>query len=248
MLGVSLTGIMDNAYTRGDKGNLSELLQELKEIVVQTNKQHSKKLKINPSAATTCVKPSGTVSQLVDAASGIHARHSDYYIRTVRADVKDPLCKFMLASKFPAESDVMKPEHTMVFSFPMKSPKGAICRDDLTAIEQLELWLQYQEHWCEHKPSVTITVKEPEWMTVGAWVWEHFDRISGISFLPHSDHSYRQAPYQDCTEKEYLELIKKFPKNIDWSKLGDYEQEDNTSGTQTFACTGNSCEIVDLTS
>jgi len=248
LLGVSLTGIMDNAYTRGDKGNLAKLLDELKQIVVDTNKEYAKKLGISPSAATTCVKPSGTVSQLVDASSGIHARHADYYIRTVRADVKDPLCQFMISEGFPAEPDVMKPEHTMVFSFPMKSPKGAVCRDDLSAIEQLELWSLYQEHWCEHKPSVTITVKEHEWMTVGSWVWEHFDSISGISFLPYSDHSYRQAPYQDCSKEEYLELSKKLPKNIDWTKLGDFEQEDNTSGTQTFACTGNSCEIVDLTS
>jgi len=248
LLGVSLTGIMDNAYTRGDKGNLAKLLDELKQIVVDTNKEYAKKLGISPSAATTCVKPSGTVSQLVDASSGIHARHADYYIRTVRADVKDPLCQFMISEGFPTEPDVMKPEHTMVFSFPMKSPKGAVCRDDLSAIEQLELWSLYQEHWCEHKPSVTITVKEHEWMTVGSWVWEHFDSISGISFLPYSDHSYRQAPYQDCSKEEYLELSKKLPKNIDWTKLGDFEQEDNTSGTQTFACTGNSCEIVDLTS
>ena len=247
LLGVSLTGIMDNPHTRGDKGNLPTLLEELKNIVIETNKEWAKKLKINPSASTTCVKPSGTVSQLVDAASGIHARHSEYYVRTVRADVKDSLCQFMIDKGFPYEPDVMKPDHTMVFSFPMQSPKGAICRNEMSAIEQLELWLKYQEHWCEHKPSVTITVKEDEWMEVGAWVWEHFDDVSGISFLPYSDHSYRQAPYQECTKEKYSKMIKKLPKNIDWSELGLYENEDNTAGTQTYACSGTSCEVVDLT-
>ena len=248
LLGVSLTGIMDNQYTRGEKkGNLPKLLEELKNIVIETNKEWAKKLGINSSAATTCVKPSGTVSQLVDAASGIHARHSDYYIRTVRADVKDSLCVFMKDKGFPHEPDVMKPEHTVVFSFPMKSPKGAICRNKMTAIEQLELWMLYQEHWCEHKPSVTITVKEDEWMKVGSWIWEHFDDVSGISFLPYSDHSYRQAPYQECTKEEYQKLYKQLPKNIDWSELGFYENEDNTTGTHTYACSGTSCEVVDLT-
>jgi len=194
------------------------------------------------------VKPSGTVSQLVDAASGIHARHAEYYIRTVRADIKDPLCQFMIDTGFPAEPDVMKPEHTMVFSFPMKVPKGCITRIEMSAIQQLEHWLLYQEHWCEHKPSVTISVKEEEWMEVGAWVYKHFDEISGVSFLPYSDHSYRQSPYQDCTKKEYEKLLNKMPKNIEWNRLQDYEVEDNTAGTQTFACSGGACEIVDLIS
>jgi ribonucleoside-diphosphate reductase alpha chain len=184
---------------------------------------------------------------LTDAASGIHARHSDYYIRTVRADNKDPLCTFMKEAGFPHEACVMKPEHVTVFSFPIKSPDACVTRNDMTAIEQLELWLQYQKHWCEHKPSVTITVKEHEWPIVGGWVYENFDEVSGISFLPHSDHSYRQAPYQDCTKEEYEELLTKLPTDIDWSRLGEYEKEDNTSGTQTFACSGDSCEIVDLT-
>ena len=184
---------------------------------------------------------------MTDAASGIHARHASQYIRTVRADNKDPLCSFMKDKGFPYEADVMKPDHVTVFSFPVQSPAGCVTRNDMTAIEQLELWLVYQRHWCEHKPSVTITVREEEWPTVGGWVYDHFDEISGISFLPHSDHSYRQAPYQDCTWNEYEEMLKKMPVDVDWSGLGEYEKEDNTSGSQTLSCTGNSCEIVDLT-
>ena len=188
-----------------------------------------------------------TVSQLTDAASGIHARHSQYYIRTVRADNKDPLCTFMKESGFPNEPDFMKPEHVTVFSFPIQSPEACVTRNDMTAIEQLELWLCYQRYWAEHKPSVTITVKEHEWPIVGGWVYQNFDEISGISFLPHSDHSYKQAPYQECTKEEYEELLAKLPTDIDWGKLGEYEKEDNTAGTQTFACAGGACEIVDLT-
>ena len=253
LLGVSLTGIMDNFYTRSYKGvsgairgELETLLTVLKQEAVKTNKEWAKRLGINPAAAITCVKPSGTVSQLVDAASGIHARHAEYYIRTVRADQKDPICKLMVDLGFPHEPCVMKPEHTMVFSFPMKA-EGSVTRNDMTAIEQLELWLVYQRNWCEHKPSVTITVKEHEWMEVGAWVYKHFDEISGISFLPHSDHTYRQAPYQDCTKEQYEEMLTKLPKNVDWSQLKKYEKEDNTAGTQTYACSGDKCEIVDLT-
>ena len=247
LLGVSMTGIMDSELTNGKKGNLEKLLTNLKTEAIIQNKTTAKSIGINESVAITCVKPSGTVSQLVDAASGIHARHNPYYIRTVRADVKDPLCIFMKERGFPCEPDVMKPEHTMVFSFPMKTPKNAVFRTDMTALEQLTLWLTYQRSWCEHKPSVTISVKENEWMEVGAWVWEHFDEVSGVSFLPFSDHTYKQAPYQDCTEEEYKELLKALPKDIDWAELGDYEKEDNTAGTQTFACSGNSCEVVDLT-
>ena len=215
LLGVSLTGIMDNKYTNGtykDKDfTLASTLEYLKGIAVETNKTTAKYLGINPSAAITCVKPSGTVSQLVDAASGIHARHAPFYIRTVRGDKKDPLCQFMVEKGIPHESDVTKPEHTWVFSFPIKTSRTAICRHDNTAIEQLEFWKLYQLHWCEHKPSVTITVKEEEWIEVGAWVYKNFDMISGISFLPHTDHSYQQAPYQDCTEAEYKEMLKKMP-------------------------------------
>lgn len=250
LLGVSLTGIMDNSLTNGtgDETKLKHLLETLKQVAIETNKEWAKKLKINQSAAITCVKPSGTVSQLVNAASGIHARHADYYVRTVRADKKDPLCKFMKTVGFPYEPDHLRPEHTVVFSFPIKSPDKSIIRNDRSAIEQLELWLVYQRHWCEHKPSITVTVKEEEWMAVGAWVYKHFDDVCGVSFLPHSDHSYRQAPYQDCTKKEYTKLSKQLPKDIDWSDLNHYEKEDNTAGSQTYACNGNSCEVVDLIS
>ena len=253
LLGVSLTGIMDNQYTNGNvwtqqiyQTQLPALLRDLKQIAIETNKKVSKQLGIEPSAAITCVKPSGTVSQLVDAASGIHARHSRYYIRTVRGDKKDPLCQFLVEKGIPHESDVTKPEHTWVFSFPIKTADKAITRKDKTAIEQLEFWKLYQEHWCEHKPSVTITVKEAEWIEVGAWVYKNFDMISGISFLPYSDHSYKQAPYQECSENQYLEALDKMPKDIDWNELSKYEIEDNTRGSQEMACSGDKCEIVDV--
>ena len=247
LLGVSLTGIMDNEITNGRAGDLPDLLEHLRHVAVDTNKEYAHKLKINESAAITCVKPSGTVSQLVDAASGIHARHANYYIRRVRADRKDPICQFMIDKGFPAEPCVMKPNHTMVFSFPMKAPEHCITRNDMTALEQLQLWLTYQQYWCEHKPSVTITVRDEEWMEVGAWVYKHFDEISGISFLPHSDHTYRQAPYEDCTKEQYETMLAKLPKDVDWSELSKYEKEDNTTGTQTFSCTAGACELVDLT-
>ena len=250
LLGVSLTGIMDNAYTNGTKEPkdwpLSGTLNYLKNIAIETNKKVAKQLGINPAAAITCVKPSGTVSQLVDASSGIHTRHSLFYVRTVRGDKKDPLCQFMVEKGIPHESDITKPEHTWVFSFPIKTAKWAICRNDKTAIEQLEFWKLYQEHWCEHKPSVTITVKEEEWIEVGAWVFRNFDCVSGISFLPYADHSYQQAPYQECSEAEYKEMLKKMPKEIDWLELSKYEQEDHTRGSQEYACTGDKCEVVDI--
>ena len=246
LLGVSLTGILDNKFTNGNKKGLEQLLEDLKNVAVETNREWSERLGIERSAAITCVMPSGTVSQLVDSASGIHARHNPFYIRTVRADNKDPLCKMMKEAGFPNEPDVTKPKHTTVFSFPMESPKGAICRQDMSAVEQLELWSTYQKHWCEHKPSITVSVKENEWMGVGNWVWDNFDTISGISFLPFSDHTYRQAPYQDCTENEYKELFKKIPQNVDWSELSKYEQQDYTVASQELACSADGCEIVDL--
>ena len=247
LLGVSLTGIMDCAITNGTKGNIKKTLNELRDVAVETNKEYAEKLGINRSAAITCVKPSGTVSQLVDSASGIHARHNPYYVRTVRADNKDPLCKMMKEEGFPNEPDVSKPDHTTVFSFPAKSPKGAICRNDMTAWKQLSLWHTYAKEWCEHKPSVTVSVKEEEWVNTAAWVYENFDDISGISFLPFSDHSYRQAPYQDCSEEEYKELKKKMPKNVNWGALAEYETKDYTSASQEFACTSaGGCEIVDI--
>ena len=247
LLGVSLTGILDNPMMASkDKKILKVVLEDLKAEAVKVNKDWAEKLGINPAAAITCVKPSGTVSQLTDTASGIHPRHNEYYIRTVRADRKDPLCQMMIDMGFPAEPCVMKPDHTMVFSFPMKA-EGSVTRNDLTALEHLDLWLTYQRHWCEHKPSITITVREHEWMDVGAWVYNHFDEVSGISFLPHSDHSYRQAPYQDCTKEEYEKAMESMPKDIDWSQLKNYEKEDKTVGTQSFACSGDKCELVDLT-
>ena len=243
LLGVSLTGIMDNKWTAGKLNGLDVLLKNLKQMSVDTNKEWSKKLKINQSAAITCVKPSGTVSQLVDSASGIHARHNPFYIRTVRGDKKDPLTKMMVEQGFPAEDDVMKPNDTTVFSFPIKCSPDAVFRQDLTAIEQLELWKTYQVHWCEHKPSVTISVKEEEWIDVGAWVYKNFDLMSGVSFLPYSEHTYKQAPYQDCNEKEYKDLLNKMPTSVDWNKLSEYEKSDMTVGSQELACSAGSCEI-----
>lgn len=187
-----------------------------------------------------------TVSQLVDAASGIHPRHNEYYIRTVRADRKDPLCQMMIDKGFPHEPCVMKPDSVMVFSFPMKA-EGSLTRKDMTAIEHLELWLTYQKYWTEHKPSITVTVREDEWMEVGAWVYKNFNEISGISFLPMAEHNYRQAPYQDCTKEEYETLLQKMPQNIDWSELKKWEKTDHTTGSQQYACSANSCELVDLT-
>ena len=243
LLGVSLTGIMDNSLTNGKKKGLEELLKTLKEVAVETNKTWAKKLGINQSAAVTCVKPSGTVSQLVDSASGIHARHNPYYIRTIRADKKDPLAKMMFDAGFPCEDDVTKPEHTWVFSFPVKGPQHGVYRKDMSAIEQLELWKTYQDHWCEHKPSVTISVKEDEWMEVGAWVYKHFDQMSGVSFLPFSDHTYRQAPYQDCSKEEYETALKAMPKIVNWSALSEYEEQDMTTSSQELACVAGGCEI-----
>jgi ribonucleoside-diphosphate reductase alpha chain len=245
LLGVSLTGIMDNEFTNGKtiEIKLPDLLEGLREEAVKTNKLWAAKLGIPVSAAITCVKPSGTVSQLVDSASGIHARHSPYYIRTVRADKKDPLAVMMKEMGFPVEDDVTKPDHTYVFSFPQKSPEHAVFRKDMSAIEQLELWLTYQRHWCEHKPSITVSVKEEEWMSVGAWVYEHFDEMSGVSFLPFSDHVYKQAPYQDCTMEEYEALAAKMPKIVNWMDLAKYEKQDTTTGTQELACVAGGCEI-----
>ena len=247
LLGVSLTGIMDNPLMTLNNKGLDKTLAHLKEVAVETNAKWAALLNIPVAAAITCVKPSGTVSQLVDSASGIHARHSPYYIRTVRGDNKDPLTQFMKDQGIPNEPDAFKPDQTTVFSFPMKAPDGAVCTKDMTAIEQLEMWLMYQRNWCEHKPSVTINVKGEEWLEVGAFVYKHFDEMSGVSFLPFNEHTYQQAPYQDCSKSDYEMLKSVMPERIDWSKLSEYENEDNTSGSQTLACSGDSCEIVDLT-
>ena len=247
LLGVSLTGIMDNKLLNGkinrSSGTLESLLQNLRKLAIDTNKAFAHTLGIKQSAAITCIKPSGTVSQLVDAASGIHARHNPYYIRTVRGDKKDPLTKMMVDEGFPEEDDVMNPSHTAVFSFPMQANKDAIFRTDMTAIKQLELWKIYQEHWCEHKPSVTISVKEHEWLDVGAWVYDNFDMMSGVSFLPFSEHTYKQAPYQDIQKEEYEVLLNKMPKEVDWTKLAEYEKTDMTIASQELACVAGGCEI-----
>ena len=246
LLGVSMTGIMDCALTNGKHPNLASRLDMFRRIAVDTNEFYAKRLGINKAAAVTAVKPSGTVSQLCDTASGIHARYADYYIRTVRGDNKDPLTQFMIDQGIPNEPCVMKPDQTTVFSFPMRSPQGSVTRHDMTAIEQLEMWLTYQRHFTCHKPSVTIDVLEEEWHEVGAFVFKHFDEMSGVSFLPRFEHTYQQAPYQDCSEVEYEAAKRKMPSRIDWSKLTDYEKEDTTKGSQTMACVGGVCELVDI--
>ena len=247
LLGVSLTGIMDHPVLSKNVDS-KRWLEEMRQVAVDTNEEFAQMLGIPRSAAITCVKPSGTVSQLTDTASGIHARHNDYYIRTVRGDNKDPLTQFLIEQGIHNERDVMKPDSTTVFSFAMKSPHGAVTRTQMTAIDQLELWKTYAIHWCEHKPSVTISVKEEEWMEVGAWVYENFDVASGVSFLPHSDHTYQQAPYQDINVDEYNEWKQTYGEvNIDWEKLTEFEKEDNTTGSRELACTAGVCEVVDLT-
>ena len=247
LLGVSLTGIMDHEVLSGNIYNqtvLKDMLINLKEHSIKTNKKWAEMLGVNQATAITCVKPSGTVSQLVDSASGIHPRYSPYYLRTVRADKKDPLCDMMLDKGFYGEDDVMKPNDTKVIYFPMKSPTSSIMRDAKSALEQLEIWKMYQLHWCEHKPSITVYVKEEEWLEVGAWVYENFDVMSGVSFLPHSDHSYKQAPYQEVDKKTYEEWLAKTPRNINWMDLTNYEKEDTTTSSKELACTAGACEVV----
>jgi ribonucleoside-diphosphate reductase alpha chain len=247
LLGVSITGILDCRLLTHENEALDETLKGLRRIAVDTNATYAGYLGINKSAAVTCVKPEGTSSQLNDSSSGIHARHSAYYTRTVRADTKDPITEFMIDQGIPHEPCVMKPDTTVVFSFPVKAPEGAVTRNDMTAIEQLELWLTYQRAWCCHKPSITVSVGPEEWDEVGDWVYAHFDEMSGVSFLPRSDHTYAQAPYQDITAEQYETAMETFPKSIDWDTLALYERGDTTVGSQTLACTGDVCEIVDLT-
>lgn len=248
LLGVSLTGLMDH-YVLSKTEDAKRWLSEMKQVAIDTNKEWAEKLGINQATAITCVKPSGTVSQLVDSASGLHARHSEYYIRTVRGDNKDPMTQFMKEQGIPNEPDLIHSEDNTVFSFPSKSPKKAITRNEMTAIDQLEVWKMYAEHWCEHKPSATISVREDEWPSVGAWVWENFDICSGISFLPTDDHVYQQAPYQDCSKEEYDNHVALMPKSLDWGALAEFEKGvDNTSGARELACSAGSCEIVDIAS
>ena len=248
LLGVSLTGIMDNKLTNGATGfnGLGVVLSELKRVAVDTNELYARRLNIQRSAAITCVKPSGTVSQLVNSASGIHTRYAPFYIRTVRADNKDPLTQFLKDGGIPWEPDVTKPDSTSIFSFPIKAPEGSVTRKDMSALDMLDIWMVYQDKWCEHKPSVTIDVRDDEWMAVGAFVYENFNEISGVSFLPYSDHIYKQAPYQEIDEDKYHELLSQMPKGIDWTVLSMYEKEDTTTGSQELACGGGACEIVDL--
>ncbi len=249
LLGVSLTGIMDNKLlSNTTKDNLPSLLSNLRLTAVSTNRKWAKLLNIEPSAAITCVKPSGTVSQLVNAASGIHPRHNDYYIRTIRADKKDPLTQFLIDQGFPYEDAMEKPDSMAVFLFPMKSPTGAITRNKISATQHLTLWQIYAMYWCEHKPSITVSVKEKEWLNVGSFVYDNFDNMSGVSFLPMTEHTYKQAPYQDCTKEQYKELLDKMPTGVDWEELSAYEKEDLTVGSQELACTADSCEVVDFPS
>lgn len=244
LLGVSLTGIMDNTITAAkhsqDKIDLAAILQKLREASIETNEQWASILKINQSVAINCIKPSGTVSQLTDTASGIHPRYGKYYVRTVRQDKKDPLSQFLVEAGIPHEDDITKPNDTYVFSFPQKAPANAVMRDDMTAIDQLKLYLIYQKNWCEHNVSTTVYVREDEWLEVGAFVYKHFDDIVGVSFLPHSDHTYKQAPYQEINEEQYNELVKNMPK-IDWEAFK--EVDDNVEGAQTLACVSGYCEI-----
>jgi len=252
LLGVSMTGIMDSELLSGRKGKkeLKDTLMALREYAVKVNVEWSQKIGVNQAVAITCVKPSGTVSQLVDCASGIHARYSQYYIRTVRADKKDPMAKMMVALGFPVEDDVTQPEHNWVFGFPVKVPENSIVSDDIGAMEQLEIWKMYQLNWCEHKPSMTVYVKEYEWMEVGAWVYANFDIVSGITFLPYTGHTYKQAPYQEITQAEYEGWLPKMPKMVDWSRLKEYENDDEyaSKNTKDYACTGAACEVVDIVS
>ena len=248
LLGVSMTGIMDNELTNGGEGDLDSMLQRLRKVAVDTNEVWADSLGIQQSTAITCVKPSGTVSQLVDAASGIHPRHSKHYIRRVRGDKKDPLTQFLMDSGIPCEDAVgdVESKSTAVFSFPIEAPEGALINDDISPIQHLELWLTYQKHWCEHKPSITITVREHEWLEVAAWVYKNFDFMSGVSFFPHSDAVYTQAPYEEVDEATYHDLLASMPKEIDFYKLQEYEKEDTTKGTQEFSCVGDVCELVDV--
>lgn len=249
LLGVSLTGIFDNEVMSGKRGKsiLKEWLNALRDRAREVNRLWADKLGIPASAAITCVKPSGTVSQLVDSASGIHPRYAQYYLRTVRLDKKDALYKFMVDRGVYCEDEKSRPDSTAVFYFPMKAPDGAITRHDIGAIEHLEIWALYQQEWCEHNPSITIDVGEDEWFKVGAWVHENFDSVCGITFMPTTDHVYEQAPYIEITEEQYLQWVNDHPLPVvDWSALSMYEKEDNTSGTQTLACTGNVCEVVGL--
>ena len=243
LLGVSLTGICDHYLLGKNSPDLGKWLEEMKDVAIKTNKKWATKLGINQSAAITCVKPSGTVSQLVDSASGIHPRFSEHYIRRVRSDKKDPLAQYMSEVGFPVEQDLMS-QASLVFSFPSKSPEGCTTVRQVGAMEQLKLWKAYQDHWCEHKPSITVYYTDDEFLEVAQWIWDNFDTVSGISLLPYSDHVYQQAPYEDITQEKYEELLKAMPVDVNWDDLENFEKEDNTTGSQELACVGGACEIV----
>lgn len=247
LLGVSLTGIFGNKITGTNNANLALHLDEMRTFAVNVNEAEAGKIGINPSVSITCVKPSGTVSQLTGVSSGIHPWYAPHYLRSVRGDNKDPLTTFLKECGIPNEPDVMKPNDTTVFYFPIKAPKNAVVTKDLTAIEHLEIWKTYREHWTEHNPSVTVNIREDEWVRVGAWVYDNFDSIGGVSFLPHSEHTYKQAPYQEITAEEYNEWIKKMPSDIPWNMLSLYEFEDGTTGSQELSCTAGQCDLVDIT-
>lgn len=242
LLGVSFTGIMDCSLLNGTGTGLEDRLEYLKGIAVETNKTYAGLFGINQATAVTCVKPSGTASQLVDSASGIHARYAANYVRRVRCDAKDPLVAMMKDAGFPCEPDSYSPTE-VVFSFPIEAPAGAVLDGDRTAIEQMELWAIYQKHWCEHKPSITVNVHEKEWPALGGWVYDHFDSISGVAFLPRSGHTYKQAPYEEVTGVKLLDLHDAMPTNVDWSALSMYESDDRTTGVQELACSSGVCEI-----
>ena len=243
LLGVSMTGIMDHEVLSKVSAEATSWLTELRAHAVKVNAEWAAKLGINQSVAITTVKPSGTVSQLVDSASGIHPRYSEHYIRTVRADKKDPLAQFMRAEGFPVEDCVLKGDTTDVFSFPVEGPNHAVFRNDMTAVEQLDHYLMFATSWCEHNPSITVYVRDHEWLAVGDWVYRNFDKVGGVSFLPHSDHTYQQAPYQECSKEEYDALAAKMP-DFDWAGLQRFETEDHTENTQTLACSSGACEII----
>jgi len=251
LLGVSLSGIMDNRLMAGKCGKtvLHPMLNRLRDYVIEVNKEWAPIIGVNPSTATTCVKPSGTVSSLAATAAGIHPRFSEYYIRTVRGSLTDPVTKLLMSEGVPYEPDVTRPEVQVVFSFPVKSPEGCVTVDDVNAIDQLELWKSYREHWCEHQPSITVYVKDSEWMEVGAWVYRHFDIVGGLSFLPKSDHCYQQAPYQEINQREYDAALAKMPKHINWMRMVEFEKDDSAvTSSKEYACTGGACELVDLSS
>lgn len=243
LLGVSMTGIMDHEVLSQVSPGSAHWLAVLREYAVEVNAEWAAKLGINPAAAITTVKPSGTVSQLVDAASGKHERYAEYYVRTVRGDNKDPLTQLMISQGFPHEPAIGKEASTTVFSFPVKAPEHAVFRNDRTAIQQLEHYLMFQRHWSEHNVSNTIYVRDQEWLAVGAWVYEHFDELAGVSFLPHSDHSYKQAPYTECSKDEYEALLARMP-SFDWDELARFETTDATVNTKELACTAGVCEYL----